>query len=237
MENLQPLTVVLPSKNHERSISINLESLYSFLEKHFIDFQILIISNGSSKENTNLLNSKIFKNKKIDLVIFESKGKGHAIKYGLKNSKYDHVLLFDSDFSYDVELISKVYKNNFPIAPFVYARRVINKNLFSTLSLIRYVAGIIFNFSVRNYLKINSKDTQAGFKFINKLQFKECIEFISNDYLYDVELFLLSNRHNIETKEINVYSLNAPLGSNINIIRDSLIMIKNLYKIKKHHLG
>lgn len=237
MENLQPLTVVLPSKDHEKSICINLEDLYSFLEKHFIDFQILIISNGSSEDNTNLLNSKIFKNKKIDIVIFESKGKGHAIKYGLKNSKFDHVLLFDSDFSYDVELISKVYENNFPIAPFVFARRVINKNLFFTLSLIRYMAGVIFNFLVRKYLKINSKDTQAGFKFINKLQFKECIEFISNDYLYDVELFLLSNRYNIETKEINVYSLNAPLGSNINIIRDSLIMFKNLYKIKKHHLG
>ena len=64
MENLQPLTVVLPSKNHERSININLESLYFFLEKHFIDFQILIISNGSSEENTNLLSSKIFKDKK-----------------------------------------------------------------------------------------------------------------------------------------------------------------------------
>jgi len=237
MENLQPLTVVLPSKNHERSIKINLESLYFFLEKHFIDFQILIISNSSSEENTNLLSLKIFKDKKIDIVILKSKGKGNAVKQGLKNSKYDHVLLFDSDFSYDVELISKVYENNIPIAPFVVARRVINKNLFSTLSLIRYVAGVIFNFSVRKYLKINSKDTQAGFKFIDKLQFKKCIEFISNDYLYDVELFLLSNRDNIETKEINVFSLNAPLGSNINIIRDSLIMFKNLYKIKKHHLS
>lgn len=237
MENLQPLTVVLPSKNHEKSISINLESLYSYLEKHFIDFQILIISNGSTEKNKNILNSKIFEDNKIDIVTFESKGKGYAVKHGLKNSKYDHVLLFDSDFSYDIELISKVYKNNIPIAPFVFARRVLNKNLFSTLSLIRYIAGVIFNFSVRKYLNINSKDTQAGFKFINKLQFKECIEFISNDYLYDVELFLLTNRYNIAIKEINVYSLNAPLGTNINIIKDSLIMLKNLYKIKKYHLG
>ena len=84
MENLQPLTVVLPSKNHEKSISINLESLHSYLEKHFIDFQILIISNGSSEKNTNILSSKIFKDKKIDIVTFESKGKGHAVKYGLK---------------------------------------------------------------------------------------------------------------------------------------------------------
>ena len=237
MKNLQPITVVLPSKNHEKSISINLEGLYSFMEKHFINFQILIISNGSSKKNTAILTSKIFKDKKIDIVTFESKGKGHAIKYGLKNSKYDQVLLFDSDFSYDVELISEVYENNIPIAPFVFARRVVNKNLFSTLSLIRYIAGVIFNFSVRKFLKIDSKDTQAGFKFINKLQFKECSEFISNDYLYDVELFLLSKKYNIESKSVNVYSLNAPLGSNINIIRDSLIMLKNLYKIKKHYLG
>lgn len=237
MENLQPLTVVLPSKNHEKSISINLESLYSYLEKHFVDFQILIISNGSSETNTNILSSEIFKDRKIDIVIFESKGKGHAIKYGLKNSKYDHVLIFDSDFSYNIELISKVYENNIPVAPFVFARRVANTELFSTLSLLRYIAGVIFNFLVRKFLKINSKDTQAGFKFIDKLKFKECSDFISNDYLYDVELFLLSNRYNIETKEINVYSLNAPLGSNINIIKDSLIMLKNLYKIKKHHLG
>ncbi len=236
MKNLDPVTVVLPSKNHEKSIFLNIEKLLRFLDENFAEYQIMIISNGSTKQNVKQLDNEVFENEKIDISIIDPLGKGHAVKHGLNNSKFNHVILFDSDFSYDVELIHKVYQKGVPIAPFVCARRVVNRELFSTLSLLRYFAGITFNFAVRRFLKINSKDTQAGFKFIDKSRFQQFSKFYSNDYLYDVELFLLAQKYNIETKEICVRSLNTPLGSNIKLFSDSLIMLRNLYKIKKHYL-
>ena len=49
----------------------------------------------------------------------------------------------------------------------------------------------IFNYLIRKILSIDSKDTQAGFKFVNKNEFLNCTEFISSGFEYDIELFYL----------------------------------------------
>ena len=35
----------------------------------------------------------------------EKLGKGNAIKWGLQNSKFNKVIIFDSDFSYDLNIM------------------------------------------------------------------------------------------------------------------------------------
>ena len=146
MNIFEPITIVLPSKNHEKSIFININQLYDFLNNNFADFQILILSNGSSEENISILSNEIFSKPKIDIKILDPKGKGHAVRYGLINSKFDDVLLFDSDFSYNIELINQIYNDGKPISPFISATRIVNKDLFDTLSFVRYIAGTTFNF-------------------------------------------------------------------------------------------
>ena len=68
-----------------------------------------------------------------------------------------------------------------------------------------------------------------------KKEFTNCSQFISDDYLFDIELFILSEKINLNRKEIKVYSLNSPLGSNINLFSDSIKMLKNLIQIKKYY--
>ena len=72
---INPITIILPTKNHEKSIYMNIDKLYNFLENNFKDFQILILSNGSTKENISILSDKKFKNPKIDVVFLDQKGK------------------------------------------------------------------------------------------------------------------------------------------------------------------
>ena len=71
MNTFNPITIILPTKNHEKSIYINIDKLYNFLENNFKDFQILILSNGSTKENISILSDKKFKNPKIDVVFLD----------------------------------------------------------------------------------------------------------------------------------------------------------------------
>ena len=54
MNTFNPITIILPTKNHEKSIYINIDKLYNFLENNFKDL-ILILSNGSTKENISIL--------------------------------------------------------------------------------------------------------------------------------------------------------------------------------------
>ena len=117
----------------------------------------------------------------------------------------------------------------------MYARRIINKKIISKTSTLRLIAGYVFNFIVRKYLKIPSKDTQAGLKFINLNKFINATQFINDDYMYDVELFLLSKILKIEPLNIDVYEVSANVQSNINLVDDSIEMFRKLKKIKIHY--
>tara|TARA_B000000532_G_C18823973_1_gene387244 strand:+ start:137 stop:730 length:594 start_codon:yes stop_codon:yes gene_type:complete len=193
------------------------------------------VSNGSSEENETLLKNKIYNNSKIRVKISKSVGKGSAVRWGLENAKFENIIIYDSDFSYDLKLIHEFFVNGNPKNPFMYARRVINKKIISKTSTLRLIAGYVFNFIVRKYLKISSKDTQAGLKFINLNKFFNATQFINNDYMYDVELFLLSRILKIEPLNVDVYEVSASIESNINLVDDSIEMFRKLKKIKVHY--
>ena len=235
MINYQSTTILLPSKNHEQIINGNINKLIDFMSEHFQDFEILIVSNGSSEENERLLKNKIYNNSKIRVNISKSVGKGSAVRWGLENAKFENVIIYDSDFSYDLQLIHEFFVNGNPKSPFMYARRVMNIKIISKTSTLRLTAGYVFNFIVRKYLKIPSKDTQAGFKFINLTKFINATQFTNNDYMYDVELFLLAKILKIKPINIDVYEISTNVQSNINLIDDSIEMLRKLKKIKDHY--
>lgn len=227
------ITVILPTKNHEKAIVENITRLKKYLKNNFSNYQILIMSNGSSSYNKNLIEKTIKNEEYIEIYFLKKLGKGNAVKNGISLSKFDNVLIFDADFSYDIELLEKFYIDFLPRAPFIYATRKISKNLFKSTKLNRLVAGYVFNKIIRIYFKIQSSDTQAGFKLIDKSVFTNCSDFISDDYMYDVELFILANKLNINPLPIKVTSINLTQESNIRLLEDSFNMFLSLYKLRK----
>ena len=229
-------SILLPTKNHEKIIKRNISFLRSFMGEHFQNYEILIISNNSSFENAKILEESFFQDPNIRIKFLDEKGKGSAVRWGLNNSKYKNVILYDSDFSYSFDLFHDFFEKDLPISPFIYAKRKLNREIILKTPVLRLVAGYIFNLIVRGYLQISAKDTQAGLKFINLEEFKNASKFENNEYLYDVELFLLAKKSNIEPLSIDVLEISNSNNSNINLISDSIKMLKNLREIKYQYL-
>lgn len=229
-------SILLPTKNHEKIIKRNISFLRSFMGEHFQNYEILIISNNSSLENAKILEESFFQDPNIRIKFLDEKGKGSAVRWGLNNSKYKNVILYDSDFSYSFDLFHHFFEKDLPISPFIYAKRQLNREIILKTPVLRLVAGYIFNLIVRGYLQISAKDTQAGLKFINLEEFKNASKFENNEYLYDVELFLLAKKSNIEPLSIDVLEISNSNNSNINLISDSIKMLKNLREIKYQYL-
>ncbi len=229
-------SILLPTKNHEKIIKRNISFLRSFMGEHFQNYEILIISNNSSFENAKILEESFFQDPNIRIKFLDEKGKGSAVRWGLNNSKYKNVILYDSDFSYSFDLFHHFFEKDLPISPFIYAKRKLNREIILKTPVLRLAAGYIFNLIVRGYLQISAKDTQAGLKFINLEEFKNASKFENNEYLYDVELFLLAKKSNIEPLSIDVLEISNSNNSNINLISDSIKMLKNLREIKYQYL-
>ena len=227
------ITILLPSKNHERMIVDNFQKLGDFCYKHFENFEILIISNGSSQKNLAFLDG-LQKFEFINHQILTTSGKGNAVKKGLMISKYPNVLIFDSDFAYDLSLALRFFdEDKKPIAPFMYIERLLSDEVRKNTPKLRLLAGTIFNYLIRKILSIDSKDTQAGFKFVNKNEFLNCTEFISSGFEYDIELFLLAKKIKIKTHSVDTSQLRKTDYSNVNIIPDSIKLFFKLFKLRR----
>ena len=117
----EELTLVLPTKDHERHILGNIKNIDSFLKNNFKKYEIVVISNGSLKDNINLLkqNNNIF----INHLYFEQSGKGIAVREGIKTSSHKYVLICDADLSVDSKYVKKFFENGVHLANFVVGSR------------------------------------------------------------------------------------------------------------------
>lgn len=226
----EELTIVLPTKNHEGLVLDNLKYINSYLKNNFTKYEIIVVSNGSSESNLGLLNqnnSVVFNH-----LIFEQSGKGFAVREGIKKSTYKYILICDADLSVDIKYIKKFFKNGIPLANFVVGSRKLDDSSVKKTPLMRLLSGGIFTYLTKNYLGINISDTQCGFKLIDKSKFINCHKYHSNDFFYDVELFLLAKKLFLSIVEIPVQYIHNNKSS-ISLFSDSVQMFFKIITMKK----
>ena len=123
---IQNLSIVIPSKNDELLLMQHLETVVKFCERNIINYEILIVVNGSIEKNITLLDETIseLNNSSINIINSEIVGKGIAIKTGIQKSKFDNILITDADFSVDINhLTDFVDELGQPLGPFVVGSR------------------------------------------------------------------------------------------------------------------
>jgi len=222
------ITVILPTKNHENKIYVAFSHIEKYLKANYKYFEILIVSNSSLNQNIELI-SKL---KGVVHIITDVPGKGNAVRLGIKASKYENILICDSDLSVDITFLDHFYRNNLPIGNFITGSRRLQNSEVRGSPQIRNLSGYVFNFLVRKILKLNISDTQCGFKFIVKTKFTDCSKFLSNNYIFDIELFLLAKIQKIKIIEVPVTYIHNK-NSTVNIFTDSLMMFRDIFKLKK----
>ena len=102
--------------------------------EHFQNYEILIISNNSSLENAKILEESFFQDPNIRIKFLDEKGKGSAVRWGLNNSKYKNVILYDSDFSYNIPFreSGEVILDMLPLNDFIGSEsKLLNNFIFS----------------------------------------------------------------------------------------------------------
>ncbi len=225
------LTLVMPTKNHEGLILDNLKYIDSYLKNNFTKYEIVIVSNGSSEDNVNLIkqNNSNF----INHLIFKQSGKGFAVREGIKKSSYKYILICDADLSVDIKFVKKFFKDGIPLANFVVGSRKLNESSVEKTPFIRLLSGGIFTYLTKHYLGINISDTQCGFKLIDKSKFLNCDKYYSNDFFYDVELFLLAKKLFLSVTEVPVQYIHNNKSS-LRLFSDSIQMFFKLISIKKN---
>ena len=120
---INELSLVIPTKDDHLKVEKNLIPVYDFLKKFVENFEILIISNGSTKSSINYIDNFIQDFDYINHHKINISGKGAAVREGITNSKYDNVLFSDADFSVKINEFSKFVSNQKLKSPLVIGNR------------------------------------------------------------------------------------------------------------------
>lgn len=191
---MKSLSIIIPTFNDGKIIKNKIISLIKILKKKKLKFEIIIVNDGSTDNTFKKIKSIKHKIKLINN--FKNKGKSYSIRKALKKSKYQHVILIDSDLPYfkKFNLIIKKLRESYDL---VYINRRHPKSklikINSFYGYLRNLVSYLISLLLKILLKITNEniDTQAGLKGFKKTNDFNKIKFLSNKFFLDIELLEL----------------------------------------------
>ena len=108
--------------------------------------------------------------KKIKIVSYQqNKGKGYALKKGVKIARFDWILTLDADISVSITQLDNWIKHNQikkEVSIYFGSRNLKGSNI--KFKMYRKLVGLIFIKIIKIFFNIDLLDTQCGFKFYKK---------------------------------------------------------------------
>ena len=115
--NIKNISIVIPVLNEEKNIGSLIDEIITTLNNK-IEYEIIVVDDGSSDRTTQNIKEKIKKNASIKLIAHKKNyGQSCSLRTGITHSNYDYIVTLDGDGQNDpsniLDLINH-YKNNTP---------------------------------------------------------------------------------------------------------------------------
>jgi dolichyl-phosphate beta-glucosyltransferase len=231
------ISVVVPAYNEENRMSSVLEENLKFLRSRGEAFEIIVVNDGSVDGTAKLVESLLPDNPELKLINHDgNQGKGIAVRTGMREAKGQYRLFADADGSTSIQEMDRLLKELKEGAQVAIGSRALASTETSiSTKWYRKLPGRMFAFCVNRFLIKGIKDTQCGFKMFTA----EAADFIFKHqeqpgWSVDLELLHLANKAGMSVKEVPVNWKHMP-GSKINVIRDGLKMVADIFAIRWRH--
>jgi glycosyltransferase involved in cell wall biosynthesis len=226
------ITILMPAFNEEQHIQQGIKGIVNLVSKLGYDYEVIIIDDGST-DNTRKVAQKVANNPHIQVIGYEqNRGKGNAIKYGLKHSQGDYVVFWDSDWEIE-PLEFNDYIISLQHADIVIGSKRHPESRVETPFMRKFLS-YGFNLLIRLALGIKITDTQTGFKAFRRERLEQIIHlmFVTR-YAFDAELFVLAELLKMRIVELPVeIHLSARLIGTNHILRILFDMAGIAYRLR-----
>ena len=104
------LSVVIPMYNEEKNILRTVNTLIPYMNGLNCDYEIIFSDDGSRDSGAGIVSALSEKYSCIRLIVSpENRGKGSALKIGMKKAVGDFIIYTDCDLAYGTDCIGKIY--------------------------------------------------------------------------------------------------------------------------------
>jgi glycosyltransferase involved in cell wall biosynthesis len=238
------LSIIIPAFDEEQRIGKTLEQILGFRSDSsrfgtiFQNCEIIIVDDGSSDKTAETAES-IFSEKGDEscrvIRYKENKGKGFAVRLGLKEAKGDYAIFSDADLSTPIEEAAKLLE---PLlndeCDLAFGSRALDRSLIGRHQPFRREqGGKVFNLVVRLSTGMPFWDTQCGFKAFKMSAIRPLLDLMKIDrFGFDVEMLYVAYLNGLRLREIPVRWFNDE-RSKVNVLRDSIRMFSEVLEIRR----
>ena len=192
------ISVFFPVFNEEGNIKKCILLVKRYLDKRFKDYEILIISDGSTDNTNKLVAEFAKKDKRIKLFTRKKRlGYGAGLRFGFAHASKDLIFYTDSDNQFNIEDLDKLFPllNSYDI---VSAYRVKRKD-----PLMRIFIAYVYNLLIRILFGLKIRDIDASFK-LYKSEIFDKMRLVTNTGLTDAEVLIKAQKLGFKIGQIGV---------------------------------
>jgi dolichyl-phosphate beta-glucosyltransferase len=228
------LTIVIPAYNEEKRLGATLTKIASYLDAGGIDAELLVVDDGS-KDKTADVAAKALANRRGRVVVNpENRGKGYSFRRGVAEAQGRFVLMSDADLSTPIaehgKLAAVIRERDCDVV--IGSRALAGSDVQVRQGWLRQTMGRGFNTIIRAATALPFRDTQCGFKLMDRDRVLPLVEkMVVDGFAFDVELLFLCARFSLSVVETPVTWRNAE-GSKVSIVGDPLHMILDVLKVR-----
>lgn len=197
-EDLASLSVVLPAHNEGKNLPILLPEAISVLNSLKIDYEIIVVDDGSSDDTASVVANFVKKEARVRLISHpKNLGYGAALTTGFRASTRELVFFMDSDRQFDIKDIRKLlpYVGSFDI---VAGFRIHRQD-----PTYRVMIGRTYNLLVVTLFGVRLKDIDCAFKIYHR-EVLDKINFETIGALVNTEIMLKAKIMGKSVKEVGV---------------------------------
>lgn len=209
------LSIVIPAYNEGRKILRDISEAASFLDRHSIDGEILVVDDGSADDTSAQVETCLANVPQLRLLNYpKNRGKGFAVRHGMVQSKGAYTLFADAGLCvpFEAALFGLTYLR-LGMCDIAVANRRLDRSLVQGQKLYRRIGSELNSILVRTVMGIPWKisDTQCGFKLFRGEVARQLYAAMKTDRMMaDVEMFLRAKRANYRVMNFAVPWTNDP---------------------------
>jgi glycosyltransferase involved in cell wall biosynthesis len=227
-------SLVIPAYNESERITASLDKILAYIAQNNWDAEVLVVNDGSRDNTADVIRQ--YEQRSSIVRLLENpgnRGKGYSVRHGMLQARGDVLIFSDADLSSPIYESAKLIREIEKGADVAFGSRWLEADTQTERqSILRQIAGRVYNLLLRAILGLNYKDTQCGLKaFTRDAAEKVFTRQKIERWGFDPELLFIAKKFGMKMVEVPVEWAHDD-RSKINPVVDGFKMGMEMLKIR-----
>ena len=234
MTQVHFLSVVIPAYNEAPRIGETLQMVSDYLKKQPYRWEILVVNDGSQDATEDRVLAMAKATPEFRLARHETnRGKGAAVRTGLKAAEGDAILVCDADGATPIQELEKLLAHlEDGVAMAVGSRRVKGSQILLKQRLYRRSMSRAYHWICRLVVNPGVADVTCGFKLLTRRAAELCGPRMRiRRWSFDAEMLAIAKAHRLKVAEVPIRWTDQR-ETKVRLLKDSLGSFWELIRIR-----